>query len=121
MTTGPKIYWEIEPEEMPMLSGIGRPLGAEAKAITQLAPGKAIAFHCHWEHRVVNNSTQKKDGTHSTHEMCPGTNLAYVTARRVGFRIHTTCRDKTVYVQRRVQPLDSPLVYSEDVTTSPPL
>jgi len=100
-TIRPVPKWEIE--QLGLKPQGGRPMQPEMKAVKELVPGKAIAFDCTWEHRSVANGIRKSDGTPQKHNLCPGTNRAYVTARRAGFRIHATCRDKTVYVQRRVE------------------
>jgi hypothetical protein len=63
----------------------GRALSAESIAIQELVIDAGFSTPCRWKH---------PDGR------CSGTSLVCVVAKRLGVRLHATCRNGTLYVLR---------------------
>jgi hypothetical protein len=79
---------KIRPEDFPGPNPTGhRALTEESAAVMALQPGEVVRFPCRWRHRG---------------SQCTGSNSLYQAGRRRGFRVSIRCRDKMVYVMRRI-------------------
>ena len=76
---------KIRSEDFPRSERGG--LSEESVAVMALQSGEAVKFPCRWKHNG---------------RICTGTNNAYQAAHRSGFHVSTRCRDKMIYVMRRI-------------------
>jgi hypothetical protein len=66
-------------------------LSEESASVMDLQPGEAVKFPCRWPHTTSINN-----------DRCHANAQWYAAARRRGFRVSIRCRDKMVYVMRRI-------------------